>query len=347
MAFAFDTKGERSGLSTGDPVAFDYTCGTGAKLLVVFVTTSNRAVRNGGPPTYNEVALTQETYAADLSVLGPAECLSELWYMFNPPTGSLYEISCPNNSGRNIRLQAVSFTGTEDVEVFDTGSMSRTHTACTVTLDNTPAGAIVVSCLANGNTNDITANSHILLYSHDEGAWNTACQYSIQDVTEDETHTFTGAGTDDIAMNMIAFSGAATENYTRGDNAALQTNTDNDLETAFTSSDYTTVSIDDGSRVDQIAYDPEYSVFLFKDKYTEVASQIDVIWNGQSDYAPTSSTVFLQIYNRNSTSWETLDSENGENLNTDFDLEGSVTANLSNYFDANYWVSCRVYQQAT
>ena len=110
MAFVYDTKGERASLTTGDPVALTYTCGTNTKILVALVTSSTNASRPGGDPTYNGVSFTQGAYAADLRVVGPAECFSEIWYMFDPPTGSAYTISCPNSGGRNIRLQAVSFT---------------------------------------------------------------------------------------------------------------------------------------------------------------------------------------------------------------------------------------------
>ena len=80
-----------------------------------------------------------------------------------------------------------------------------------------------------------------------------------------------------------------------------------------------------------------------KDKYTQQDS-ISINCNARSDVAPSSSTVYLQIYNRNSLEWETLASNNTALANIDFDLTGTQTTNLSNYFDANFWVSCRVYQ---
>jgi len=119
---------------------------------------------------------------------------------------------------------------------------------------------------------------------------------------------------------------------------------DADLENAFTPDEYDDVSIDDGVRVAQTATD-EYSAFLFKDKHTEDAA-INVTWNGQSDLAPASSTIFLQIYNRDTTAWETLDSDDATGADTDFDLEGQVVANLANYFDDDFWIACRVYQEA-
>ena len=119
---------------------------------------------------------------------------------------------------------------------------------------------------------------------------------------------------------------------------------DADLENAFAPDDYDDVSIDDGVRVAQTATG-EYSVFLFKDKHTE-DDAINVTWNGQSDLAPSDSTIYLQIYNRDTTAWETLDSNNLADADTDFDLEGQIVADLADYFDANFWIACRVYQEA-
>ena len=118
---------------------------------------------------------------------------------------------------------------------------------------------------------------------------------------------------------------------------------DTDLENAFTPDDYDDVAIDDGVRVAQTAI-AEFAVFLFKDKHTE-DDAINVKWNGQSDLAPSDSAIYLQIYNRDTTAWETLDSDDATAADTDFDLEGQVVANLADYFDANFWIACRVYQE--
>ncbi len=134
------------------------------------------------------------------------------------------------------------------------------------------------------------------------------------------------------------------KNYSRGDEAALPGNDDN-LETSFTSQDYTDVEVDDEIKVSQSA-SGEYAIFLFKNK-NDSQENITLNWNGQSDRAPSASTVYLQIYNKNSTTWENLDSDNTTGANTDFDLNGTQSANLSNYFDADFWISWRVYQQAT
>jgi hypothetical protein len=135
--------------------------------------------------------------------------------------------------------------------------------------------------------------------------------------------------------------GVSVKDYTRGDVAAMPAD-DTNLENAFTSGEYTQVETDDADRVPQTAIG-EYAAFLFKDKHTSQQS-INIRWNGQSSLAPSDSTVYLQIYNRNTPGWETVASNNAAAANTDFDLQGQVTENLSYYFDASFWIACRVYQ---
>lgn len=43
--------------------------------------------------------------------------------------------------------------------------------------------------------------------------------------------------------------------------------------------------------------------------------------------------------------WETLDTENRQPADTDFEMKATVSTNLSNYYDSNNQVTARVYQQ--
>lgn len=143
---------------------------------------------------------------------------------------------------------------------------------------------------------------------------------------------------------MVVIAHIGTQVYSRGDEPSLPTN-DNNLENLFTSQEYADVATSNDVRVAQTATD-EYALFEFKDKNDNSTDEITPSWEGQSDLAPSSSTIFLQIFNRTSGAWETLDSESAEVANTDFTLSGTQSTNLSNYYDADNFVSCRVYQEA-
>ena len=129
-----------------------------------------------------------------------------------------------------------------------------------------------------------------------------------------------------------------------GDEANLPAD-DTNLETNFTGYQYTVVESDDANRVEQCATD-EYTIFQFKDKNNNNTDKIIVHWNGQTDIAPSQSTVYLQIYNQNTSTWEAIDNDSTTGASTDFDLDGALNTNVGNYYDAEYWVTWRVYQLA-
>lgn len=130
------------------------------------------------------------------------------------------------------------------------------------------------------------------------------------------------------------------ELYTRGDYAALPAN-DTDLEVNYSTQDYIDVDAKDDVRVAQTATG-EYAIHQFKDFIGE-AGTVSLEWEGQSDLAATSSTIFLQIYNHDTPGWETVSSNNTASANTDFSLTGTIP-DTTNYRDAQNIISCRVYQ---
>lgn len=133
--------------------------------------------------------------------------------------------------------------------------------------------------------------------------------------------------------------------YSKGDYASLPTN-DSDLENSYTWEEYQNVKTDNGVYTDQSATE-EYAIHFFKDQHINNTDPITLEWNGQSTLAPSQRTTYLQIYDRVAEEWSTLDSDSTTGADTDFTLTGSRSTNLSNYYDANYWVKCRVYQYIT
>lgn len=141
--------------------------------------------------------------------------------------------------------------------------------------------------------------------------------------------------------------GEANTIYTKEVKASLPT-TDTSLQVVYTSQQITDVATDDATRVPLTATSTDFMVHHYKYYYsTESADQFTVTWNGQSTLAPSSATVYLQVYNHNTPGWETIDSDNATAANTDFDLSATVSTNLAYYYDAYYIVTCRVYQEIT
>ena len=142
----------------------------------------------------------------------------------------------------------------------------------------------------------------------------------------------------------IAEVGGATKTYTREAFASLPT-TNADLATVYTAQDLTDVATDDGIRV---AITTDYAtgipIHLYKYLSENPGSAITLTWNGQSSVAPSRKSVYLQIWNFNSSAWETLATESGAAANTDFTMTGVQSTNLAYYYDGGNFVHARVYQ---
>jgi hypothetical protein len=126
--------------------------------------------------------------------------------------------------------------------------------------------------------------------------------------------------------------------YSKEDKTSIPTNDDN-LSHIYTNDEKTNVGTNDEVYVDQES--DNFAIHQFKDVVETSSATIE--WNGQSDLAATSKTIYLQIYNRNTSSWETKDSNSTVNANTDFTLTATIS-DLTNYKDGNNVISCRVYQ---
>ena len=157
-------------------------------------------------------------------------------------------------------------------------------------------------------------------------------------------HLVSGSNLRFYSSSGVTYPGTQTENYSREENASLPT-VDGQLSNIFTATEVSNVAADDNIYTSQTATN-KYAIQLFKNKGEASSDNINVTWIGKSNLAPTSSTVYLQIYNRTTPAWETLSSNNAAAANTEFTLTGTKSTSLSDYYDANLWVACRIYQLA-
>lgn len=129
--------------------------------------------------------------------------------------------------------------------------------------------------------------------------------------------------------------------YTHGALNVLPSTT-TDLSTTFGSSDVTAVASSDDSRVTTTGTGTAYVIQQFKSNVGSAAS-VNIRWEGQTKVAASASTVYLQCYNKNTSTWDTMTSNSTASANTDFVMTYGLS-NLTNYADGGV-LTCRVYQK--
>lgn len=129
--------------------------------------------------------------------------------------------------------------------------------------------------------------------------------------------------------------------HSKGSYAALPA--DNaDLITGYSEQEVLDIAADDETRVSQISYG---ELALHQFKKAVAGNKATIAANVRSNISGVDSIIYLQIYNHDLHTWETIDSDDAVDPNTDFNL-AAVVADLTNYKDLENQVSCRVYQEA-
>lgn len=176
MAHTFDTNLRFSAVT--NPVTSNYTCGSGATLLVVGIVIGPLGGRHGLAPTYNGVEFTLADFTR--RIIPQVGC--ELWYMTDPPTGSALEISVPNPLSSPLHVQVSSYvvaSGKTSAIDVDGGSLGSSASP-SVSLTTTEDGDVIVGVF--GDTEDFTptANSGTELNTTDNGLYSDNNQFTLQ-----------------------------------------------------------------------------------------------------------------------------------------------------------------------
>ncbi len=144
------------------------------------------------------------------------------------------------------------------------------------------------------------------------------------------------------ASSDLIFPAPSGKNYSRSAEDDLPlTSANGDI--LFNPTEYVEVAAEDNTYATQTATN-QWCLFIFKDRGIANTEDIHVTWQGKSNVAPSVSTVYLQIYNTNSNTWETMSSDSTSSAGVNFTLVGDITSNQTHYYDASLWVTCRIYQ---
>ena len=121
---------------------------------------------------------------------------------------------------------------------------------------------------------------------------------------------------------------------------------DDPLEVVYTANEYLEVEQDDAEFVDQTASNQQYAIHQFRRQNTNDTDTINIRIDARSSIGAVGQPVYMQILNRTSGAWETIDSNNTAIADEEFSLTAEVVGSMSDYYSPSYWVSVRVYQNA-
>ena len=168
-------------------------------LLVVGIEIRSATARAGGAPTYGGVAMTQvgtvSVNATGLSV--------EMWYLTGALTGA-NTLSVPNTGTLTIALDISSWSGVAASPLGASANANGSSVTPSVAV-SAGAGALVIDVMDHESTNASTIVEGTVLFSTDEGVWNSGAHYIIEGGATTQTMSWTNSLSDIWATKAAAF----------------------------------------------------------------------------------------------------------------------------------------------
>jgi hypothetical protein len=117
-----------------------------------------------------------------------------------------------------------------------------------------------------------------------------------------------------------------------------------ELTTPYSTQDYADVDTNNAVRVAMEGPNAEAQTHLFRFRNDNSTDDITITADVQATVAPSDKTVHLEIWNDNTSSWESLDTDSSTAADTDFTLTGSITSSHSDYYLTGNHIYARVRQ---
>lgn len=157
----------------------------------------------------------------------------------------------------------------------------------------------------------------------------------------------TGTGVTSTAITKsLQYSIYIESDFSREVKATLPNVTTN-LATAYTSQNYTDVLTDNNVYVDLSSTSTGYFLNMFKHAHTNSVDPVTVNVKVKTTLAPSTSTIYLQLWNKTLSQWDTYDTDNTTAVNTELTLTAAENVNQTDYYMTGNFVAARVYQQKT
>ena len=250
---------------------------------------------------------------------------------FNPPAGGSITLVVAD-AYHTHTVDNVDLTSKQTLVVAET---SHTHLADNVVVTQITRTTLVVNDTLHSHLADgiaLTSKQTLIVAEtlHTHISDNVVLIQDFQMAVADTLHSH---DSDNITLTYVPIVYPV---YSYTNTGTLPTN-DANVATPFDSGDYTEALTNDSVYVTSLGNN--YNVFVFKDATLDPVS---LVWNGKTTKAPATATVYLQIYNYNTSTWETVDSDNTSSVDTDFTLNADI-ASVTDYLSDGH-ITCRVYQ---
>lgn len=142
--------------------------------------------------------------------------------------------------------------------------------------------------------------------------------------------------------NVTGIARIATEVYSMESKTALPVDNSR-LANVYTRAQVTEADQDNAGYVD-LSQNTRYGVHEFEYFVGLTPATFAVKWKGKSTRPASAGTVTMQLYNLNTSTWDTVATDSTTAAGTEMTLNANIASGYANYFDARGFIYARVYQ---
>jgi len=119
--------------------------------------------------------------------------------------------------------------------------------------------------------------------------------------------------------------------------------TDAELTNLFTATNFSEILSDDNTYQDITG--TGFLILQAKKRNSNDTDAITINIRSKSTLAPTTATIYMQLYDYNLDAWETVDTDNVTAVNTEMTLTVNKTSTATDYYNEDKYVTVRLYQE--
>lgn len=256
--------------------------------------------------------------------------------------------SSTSSTSTSVSTTSVSTSSTSS-------SLSTSSTSSSISSTSSSTSSTSMSSTSSSTSISSTSSSISSTSMSSTSLSSTSSSSSISSTSSSFSSTSSSISSTSSSVSSTSFSSTSSSSststttvpppyiiYSYQDSLALPATGANDLN-LFNAVQVSNVSGDDGDYF--IEYGSEYMIREYKSQHQNNTDNISFTWKGRSTESTLVSPILIQIYNVNSSTWETLANINTVPADTDAQVTVTKSTNLSNYYDSTNTVTLRSYQQ--
>lgn len=259
-----------------------------------------------------------------------------------------------SSTSSSISSTSSSISSTSTSASTSSTSMSTSSTSSSISTTSSSTSSTSASSTSQSTSVSSTSSSISSTSASSTSLSSTSSSTSFSSTSSSFSSTSSSVSSTSRSTSSTSFSSTSSSSsvstttipanldYSYQDTLTLPATSLRDLD-IDTNKNIQNVAIDDGDYF--VQYGSEYMIQEYRKTWTNNTDNPSFTWKGRTTYDTRISPLLIQIFNVNSSTWETLANINTLPADVDNQYLVSQTINVANYYSVSFVVTFRIYQK--